>query len=74
MQVHLLNDERGPVIETLIARTQRQVTASIPTTLPPLYFQLFAQLLLHLIADMVAQKLHCAIIAVQVLPPQTWTA
>ena len=27
-QVHLLNDERGPVIETLIARTQRQVTAS----------------------------------------------
>lgn len=25
MQVHLLNDERGPVIETLIARTQRQV-------------------------------------------------
>ena len=28
MQVHLLNDERGPVIETLIARTQRQVIAS----------------------------------------------
>ena len=26
VQVHLLNDERGPVIETLIARTQRQVT------------------------------------------------
>ena len=26
MQVHLLNDERGPVIETLVARTQRQVT------------------------------------------------
>ena len=26
LQVHLLNDERGPVIETLIARTQRQVT------------------------------------------------
>lgn len=25
LQVHLLNDERGPVIETLIARTQRQV-------------------------------------------------
>ena len=24
-EVHLLNDERGPVIETLIARTQRQV-------------------------------------------------
>ncbi len=23
-EVHLLNDERGPVIETLIARTQRQ--------------------------------------------------
>ncbi|CAL8464110.1 g3645 [Coccomyxa elongata] len=27
-EVHLLNDERGPVIETLIARTQRQVEAS----------------------------------------------
>ena len=27
-EVHLLNDERGPVIETLIARTQRQVPAS----------------------------------------------
>lgn len=26
-EVHLLNDERGPVIETLIARTQRQVGA-----------------------------------------------
>ncbi len=26
-EVHLLNDERGPVIETLIARTQRQVPA-----------------------------------------------
>ena len=25
-EVHLLNDERGPVIETLIARTQRQVS------------------------------------------------
>ena len=24
-EVHLLNDERGPVIETIIARTQRQV-------------------------------------------------
>ena len=24
-EVHLLNDERGPVIETLVARTQRQV-------------------------------------------------
>lgn len=24
-EVHLLNDDRGPVIETLIARTQRQV-------------------------------------------------
>ena len=23
-EVHLLNDERGPIIETLIARTQRQ--------------------------------------------------
>lgn len=27
-EVHLLNDERGPVIETLIARTQRQVESS----------------------------------------------
>ncbi|KAK9846320.1 hypothetical protein WJX81_001437 [Elliptochloris bilobata] len=27
-EVHLLNDERGPVIETLIARTLRQVEAS----------------------------------------------
>ena len=27
-EVHLLNDERGPVIETLIARTQRQVGPS----------------------------------------------
>ncbi|KAK9814715.1 hypothetical protein WJX72_010327 [[Myrmecia] bisecta] len=27
-EVHLLNDDRGPVIETLIARTQRQVEAS----------------------------------------------
>lgn len=26
-EVHLLNDERGPVIETLIARTLRQVCA-----------------------------------------------
>ena len=24
-EVHLLNDERGAVIETLVARTQRQV-------------------------------------------------
>jgi hypothetical protein len=24
-EVHLLNDERGPVIETLVARTLRQV-------------------------------------------------
>ena len=24
-EVHLLNDERGPVIETLVARTTRQV-------------------------------------------------
>jgi len=33
-EVHLLNDERGPVIETLVARTQRQVRlhlASNPT-------------------------------------------
>ena len=28
-EVHLLNDERGPVIETLIARTQRQVAPSV---------------------------------------------
>lgn len=27
-EVHLLNDERGPVIETLVARTQRQVESS----------------------------------------------
>lgn len=26
-EVHLLNDERGPVIETLVARTLRQVMA-----------------------------------------------
>jgi activating signal cointegrator complex subunit 3 len=25
-EVHLLNDERGPVIETLVARTLRQVS------------------------------------------------
>ncbi len=29
-EVHLLNDERGPVIETLIARTLRQVLAFSP--------------------------------------------
>ncbi len=29
-EVHLLNDERGPVIETLIARTLRQVLAFLP--------------------------------------------
>ena len=29
-EVHLLNDERGPVIETLIARTQRQVRRAGP--------------------------------------------
>ena len=28
-EVHLLNDERGPVIETIIARTQRQVCFSL---------------------------------------------
>ena len=34
-EVHLLNDERGPVIETLIARTQRQVsTWSWPAQCP----------------------------------------
>ena len=27
-EVHLLNDERGAVIETLVARTQRQVSLS----------------------------------------------
>jgi activating signal cointegrator complex subunit 3 len=32
-EVHLLNDDRGPVIETLIARTQRQVP--VPETLLP---------------------------------------
>lgn len=30
-EVHLLNDDRGPVIETLIARTQRQVRFSCRT-------------------------------------------
>jgi activating signal cointegrator complex subunit 3 len=29
-EVHLLNDERGPVIETLIARTHRQAGPDIP--------------------------------------------
>ena len=29
-EVHLLNDDRGPVIETLIARTHRQVSAAAP--------------------------------------------
>lgn len=33
-EVHLLNDERGPVIETIIARTQRQVLASKCLSLP----------------------------------------
>ena len=35
-EVHLLNDERGPVIETLIARTQRQVRtpAALPISCP----------------------------------------
>lgn len=28
-EVHLLNDDRGPVIETLIARTLRQVRADL---------------------------------------------
>lgn len=28
-EVHLLNDDRGPVIEALVARTLRQVTADI---------------------------------------------
>lgn len=28
-EVHLLNDERGPVIETLVARTTRQVSQQI---------------------------------------------
>ena len=32
-EVHLLNDERGPVIETLVARTQRQVLAALLLTL-----------------------------------------
>ncbi len=27
-EVHLLNDERGAVIETIVARTQRQVSDS----------------------------------------------
>ncbi len=29
-EVHLLNDERGPVIETLVARTTRQVDGDLP--------------------------------------------
>lgn len=29
-EVHLLNDERGPVIETLVARTLRQVSGQQP--------------------------------------------
>ena len=31
-EVHLLNDDRGPVIETLVARTQRQVWSFSCTT------------------------------------------
>lgn len=31
-EVHLLNDDRGPVIETLVARTLRQVSFLIPPT------------------------------------------
>ena len=34
-EVHLLNDERGPVIETLIARTQRQVCPPCRAALQP---------------------------------------
>lgn len=33
-EVHLLNDDRGPVIETLIARTQRQVPVLTPAHAP----------------------------------------
>ena len=33
-QVHLLNDERGPVIETLVARTQRQVRRALLAVCP----------------------------------------
>lgn len=32
-EVHLLNDERGPVIETLVARTTRQVGSCYPPQL-----------------------------------------
>lgn len=32
-EVHLLNDERGPVIETLVARTTRQVRNLSPPCL-----------------------------------------
>ena len=32
-EVHLLNDERGPVIETLVARTTRQVRTLSPPCL-----------------------------------------
>jgi len=30
-EVHLLNDERGPVIETLVSRTLRQARRSAPS-------------------------------------------
>lgn len=35
-EVHLLNDERGAVIETLVSRTQRQVLPIEPTVLKEL--------------------------------------
>ena len=40
-EVHLLNDERGPVIETLIARTQRQVGFDLGGSGTPLQSAIF---------------------------------
>ncbi len=37
-EVHLLNDERGPVIETLIARTQRQVPSPLCSWAGAIFF------------------------------------
>lgn len=42
-EVHLLNDDRGPVIETLISRTLRQVRAGLVLALPCWELSLQAQ-------------------------------
>ncbi len=60
-EVHLLNDERGPVIETIIARTQRQV-------LVPAHFQILCHVIAaHRSADdavsWVPHRLKCMAIA-----------